>query len=79
MGLAVLYGPGFIRWAELKAQQAELRTEVARLKAENSRLHAEARRLREDPSYAEAIARRELGFVRQGETMIKWGKAEDEN
>ena len=70
-GLVFLYGPGAIRWVELQIKKAHLESEVDALKSENARLYQEARKLREDPSYAEAIARRELGFVRPGETVIR--------
>ncbi len=73
-GFLVLYGPGFIRWVELKVQQSRLQSEVASLQADNQRLIEEARRLREDPAYAEAVARRQMGFVRPGETVIKLEK-----
>ena len=71
-GLALLYGPAFIRRAELKARQEQLEAEVAALRQENQRLVEEARRLREDPAYAEAEARRQFGFVRPGETVVKF-------
>ena len=70
----LLYGPAFLRWAELKAQQEQLRAEVAYLQRENLRLYQETKRLREDPEYAEAVARREYGFVRPGETVVKFQK-----
>ena len=75
-GVALLYGPAFIRWAELKSRQDQLEAEVALLRRENLRLAEEARRLREDPAYAEAVARRELGLVRPGETVVKFRRAE---
>ncbi len=71
-GLVLLYGPGFIRWVELKSEQGHLKTEVSYLQMENGRLYQESRRLREDPAYAEAVARRQLGFTRPGETVIKF-------
>ena len=71
-GLLFLYTPAFVRWAELKARQSELETEIQHLTQENLRLYAEMKRLREDPSYAEAVARRELGFVRPGEKVVKF-------
>ena len=69
-GLFILYGPGAFRWLELKSQQAHMESEVISLQIENRRLYEETRRLREDPDYAEAVARREMGFVRPGETKI---------
>lgn len=71
-GLLLLYGRGLFRWVELKAEKARLETEVASLRTENWRLYEEARRLREDPTYAEAVARREMGFARPGETVVKF-------
>ena len=71
LGLVLLYGPAFLRWSEMKARQEQLEAEIALLKRENLRLYQEAKRLREDPAYAEAIARQQLGFVRPGETVVK--------
>ena len=71
-GFLLLFGPGFVRWAELRAQRSQLKSEVGTLKEQNRRLYDEARRLREDPGYAEAVYRQEMGFVRPGETVIKF-------
>ena len=72
VGIVLLYGPGVFRWLELKQQEGQLETEIVTLQTENRRLYEEARRLREDPAYAEAVARRELGFVRPGETKVQF-------
>lgn len=71
-GLGFLYGPGLVRWAELKAREACLKSEIESLKAENQRLYLETRRLREDPAYAEALYRQQLGVARPGETVIRF-------
>ena len=76
LGLVLLYGPAFLRWSEMKARQEQLEAEIALLKRENLRLYQEAKRLREDPAYAEAIARQQLGFVRPGETVVKLRRKE---
>ncbi len=76
-GLLILYGPAFLRWVEMKDRQEHLEAEVALLHKENLRLVEEARRLREDPSYAEAVARRQLGFVRPGETVVKFQSSKE--
>ena len=79
-GLLLLYGPAFLRWAELKSREDQLRLEVVSLQKENQQLYEETRRLREDLSYAEAVARKEMGMVRPGEKMVKFeeqGKAGD--
>ena len=75
LGLLMLYAPAFLRWSELRARQEQLEAEVALLKRENVRLVQEAKRLREDPSYAEAVARRQFGFVRPGETIVKFQRS----
>lgn len=75
-GLLLLYGPAFFRWAELRAREDQLRLEVASLQKENQQLYEETRRLREDLSYAEAVARKEMGVVRPGEKMVKFEEPE---
>ena len=75
LALTALYVPAFLRWAELKARQEQLEAETAMLRRENVRLYQEAKRLREDPSYAEAVARQQFGFVRPGETVVRFQQA----
>ena len=78
LGLLLLYGPAFLRWSEMNARQEQLEAEIGALKRENVRLYQEAKRLREDPSYAEAEARRQFGFVREGETVVKFQRSSKE-
>ena len=73
--LVIFYGPAFVRAMELRAHREQLQAEVAYLQRENQRLYQETKRLREDPAYAETVARREYGFVRSGETVVKFQKA----
>lgn len=42
------------------------------LKEKNRLLTAEIRRLREDPSYFESVARKELGLVRENEIIYRF-------
>jgi cell division protein FtsB len=51
---------------ELNAVQAT----VAKLRMDNADLQAEGRRLATDPTALEETARRELGLIRPGETLI---------
>ena len=76
LGLVALYAPAFLRWSELNDRQEQLEGEITLLKRENVRLYQEAKRLREDPSYAEAVARQQFGFVRPGETVMKFQRSE---
>ena len=78
LGLLALYTPAFLRWSELNARQEQLEAEIAALNRENAQLIQEAKRLREDPSYAEAVARRQFGFVRPGETVVKFQRSSKE-
>jgi cell division protein FtsB len=58
--------------AAMRAQQ-EYRTvadEAARLQAENARIQEEIRAIKSDPDALEGAARRELGLIKPGETLI---------
>ncbi len=51
-------------------QQARLDERIAALRAENDALREQARRLREDSTYIEEVARRDLGLIRPGERIF---------
>ena len=72
LALTGIYAPAFLRWAELRARHEQLEAEIAMLRSENVRLYQQATRLREDPAYAEAVARQQFGFVRPGETVVRF-------
>jgi cell division protein FtsB len=61
---------GFMDTLRVRRQSRELQRSVTRLKAENARLLELSRRLRDDPMTIEAIARRELGLIREGEVLF---------
>jgi cell division protein FtsB len=44
--------------------------DLIRLRLENQQLREQARRLKDDPSAIEDSARRELGLIRAGETLV---------
>ncbi len=67
---AVVGENGYLATVRAAREEAALRTTVARLRVENERLQAEGRRLQTDPGAVEEVARRDLGMVRPGETMI---------
>ena len=75
-GLLLIFGPAFLRWSELRDRRDHLQVEVVSLRRENLRLYEETQRLRTDLSYAEAVARHDLGLVRPGEKMVKFQPAE---
>ena len=53
-----------------RRQYAELAASLAQKRQENARLRDEIRRLREDPKRIEAVAREELGLMREGEVLF---------
>jgi cell division protein FtsB len=67
---AVVGENGYLATVRAAREEAALRATVARLRLENQRLQAEGRRLQTDPEAVEEVARRELGMVRPGETMV---------
>ena len=54
-----------------KAEHRRLVIENNQLLQENSKLYQEVERLNHDPNYIEAIARRELGLVRENEVILR--------
>lgn len=61
---------GFMDTLRVRGQSQELQRSVASLKTENARLLELSRRLKDDPRTIEAIARRELGLIREGEVLF---------
>jgi cell division protein FtsB len=53
-----------------RRHEAEQAAAVARLRQENTNLREQVRLLREDPSAIEAVAREQLGLIRQGEMLF---------
>lgn len=67
---AVVGENGYLATVRAAREEAALRATVAQFRLENQHLQAEGRRLQTDPDAVEEVARRELGMVRSGETMI---------
>jgi cell division protein FtsB len=61
---------GLLDTMRARRQHAEISAAIARKKQENARLREEIRRYREDPSAIEALAREELGLMRDGEILF---------
>lgn len=55
--------------AQLERRRDALKAEIARIEAENAALAAEVA-YAESPAYAERIAREQLGYAREGDTVI---------
>ncbi len=63
---------GVMRVIAMRRELHTLETDVARLRSQTDTLAKTVDRLRNDPAYIEKVAREELGYVRQGETVLKF-------
>jgi cell division protein FtsB len=61
---------GYLATLRARRQLEVLASEVAKLEADNEQLRELGKRLKDDPTALEDAARRELGLVRQGETLV---------
>ena len=61
---------GYMATVQARREEAALMRAVASLRVENQRLQRERERLDSDPSAVEEAARRQLGMIRPGESVI---------
>jgi len=61
---------GYLATVRARQEQEAAAAKVARLRAENQQLKEQARRLKYDPIALEEAARRQLGLIRAGETLV---------
>jgi cell division protein FtsB len=61
---------GLLDTMRARRQHAEISAALAQKRQENTRLRDDIRRYREDPSAIEALAREELGLMREGEVLF---------
>jgi cell division protein FtsB len=61
---------GYLATVRARRDNAALAASVAKLRLANQDLKEEVRRLKEDPSALEDAARRELGLIKPGETLV---------
>jgi cell division protein FtsB len=67
---ALVGDKGLLDTMRARRQHAEISATIERKRQENARLREEIRRYREDPSAIEALAREELGLMRDGEILF---------
>jgi cell division protein FtsB len=67
---AVVGENGYLASLRARGQYAALSAEVTKLRLENQQLKDQARRLKDDPAAVEEAARRDLGLIRPGETLV---------
>ncbi|MBW1679981.1 MAG: septum formation initiator family protein [Deltaproteobacteria bacterium] len=63
---------GFVHLYRLEKERRLHIEKIRRLQEENQALLKEIERLRNDPAYAEAVARRELGMVKDNEMIYRF-------
>jgi cell division protein FtsB len=61
---------GYFATLRAEREHAELQASITRTRLENQRLQQEIRRLDTDPTALEEAARRDLGLIKPGETLI---------
>jgi len=69
--LSLFGDKGLLQLNSLKAQEAALQIELQDLQQEQARWLARLKALKEGSSYFETLARQELGYVKEGEVIIR--------
>jgi cell division protein FtsB len=72
LGLAVYGGNQVLRVTQLRRELEVMERDIVTLRARADELSRTVERLRNDPAYLEKLAREELGYVRPGETVLKF-------
>jgi cell division protein FtsB len=72
VGLAVYGGHQVLRVRAMRGEIAAMERDIVTLRVRTDELTRTVDRLRNDPAYVEKLAREELGFVRPGETILKF-------
>jgi cell division protein FtsB len=67
---ALVGDKGLLDTLRARRQHQALETALAQKRHENTRLRDDIRRLKEDPGAIEALAREELGLMREGEVVF---------
>ena len=75
VGALAMYGvSAVLRVSAMKREMDILERDLVTLRARTEQLTKTVDRLRSDPSYIEKLAREDLGYVREGETVLKFPK-----
>jgi cell division protein FtsB len=75
VGALTVYGVNaVIRVSHLKREMETMERDLVTLRARTDELTRTVDRLRTDPAYIEKLAREDLGYVRAGETVLKFPK-----
>ncbi len=80
MLMFIIFGDkGFADLSQLKAERDRLLKKNAELVQENLSLYREIERLKNDPTYVESVARKELGVIGKDEVIFKLKQSEKAN
>jgi cell division protein FtsB len=72
-----MYGvAAVVRVSHMKREMESLERDLVTLRARTEELTKTVDRLRNDPAYIEKLAREDLGYVREGETVLKFPKSD---
>ena len=71
-GLVVYGGSGVVRVRAMQQEIRHLERELGTLRSQTEKLTATIDKLRNDPAYIEKLAREDLGYVREGDTVLKF-------
>ena len=75
VGALSMYGvSAVVRVSHMKREMESLERDLVTLRARTEELTKTVDRLRSDPAYIEKLAREDLGYVREGETVLKFPK-----
>jgi cell division protein FtsB len=68
---------GFIHLYRMDKERRAYAVKIQKLEQENQELLEEIHRLRSDRNYIEALGRKELGLVKEGEILYRFKKEEE--
>ncbi len=74
--LAMYGANAVVKVAEMRREMTTMERDLVTLRARNDELARTVERLRNDPAYIEKLAREDLGYVREGETVLKFPKSD---
>ena len=71
-GLAIYGGQQVVRVRQMQREIAAMEQDLRTLRTRTETLTQTVERLRNDPAFIEKLAREDLGWVREGETVLKF-------
>jgi cell division protein FtsB len=75
LGLGVYGTNQILRVRQMRGEIEAMERDIVTLRARTDELTHTVDRLRNDPAYIEKLAREELGYVRPGDTVLKFPSA----